>query len=249
MSMPTVEASPLVSFGIPAIALAVVGLFLAGVARAGRAVGDPPGQRAAVTRRAAAGIALWLAATGGLAAAGALARFDVRPPPFMAMMILTIAATIALARSGLGARLARGLPLAALVGAQAFRLPLELVMHRAAAEGVMPVAMSFGGYNFDIVSGATAALLAILLAVGHAPRWLVLAWNLLGLALLVNIVAIAVAATPLFHAFGTAPEELNTWVAAFPFVYLPTVLVPAALLGHLVIFRRLAGRAPATVSA
>jgi hypothetical protein len=32
----------------------------------------------------------------------------------------------------------------------------------------------------------------------------------------------------------------NVWVGDFPFVWLPTVMVAAALLGHLLVFRRLA---------
>jgi hypothetical protein len=32
----------------------------------------------------------------------------------------------------------------------------------------------------------------------------------------------------------------NTWVASFPYVWLPAILVTAALLGHIIIFRRLA---------
>ena len=43
--------------------------------------------------------------------------------------------------------------LATLVGVQAFRLPLELLMHRAGGLGIMPPELSYGGYNYDIVTG------------------------------------------------------------------------------------------------
>ena len=81
---------------------------------------------------------------------------------------------ILLARSSIGDRLARGLPLAYLVGFQAFRFPLELAIHRAYVEGVMPVQMSYSGRNFDIVTGLTALVLAAALAMARVPRWLVL---------------------------------------------------------------------------
>ena len=59
-----------------------------------------------------------------------------------------------------------------------------------------------------------------------------------------HILVVAVASTPMLHAFGTSPERLNTFVAAWPYVTLPTVMVVLALAGHLVIFRALArGRA------
>jgi hypothetical protein len=183
--------------------------------------------------------AAWMALWALVARSGALLDFERRPPPMMLMMLASIVAALALGLSPLGARLARGLPLAALVGFQAFRLPLELLMDRAARAGAMPVQMSFEGYNFDIVTGASALVVAGLIAAGRAPRALVVAWNILGIALLANIGVIAVASTPLFHAFGTAPQDLNTWVATAPFVWLPTVLVACALAGHLFLTRRL----------
>ena len=116
-------------------------------------------------------------------------------------------------------------------------------MHRAYTEGVMPVQMSYSGRNLDILSGVSAGLLGLALARGPVPRWLVTAWNLGGLALLVNIVTVAVISTPLFRWFGD--DKLNTWVTYPPFVWLPAVMVTAALIGHLLVFRWLASTAGA----
>lgn len=222
-------ASPVVALGIPAIALALAVAFVAGWARAGGRAGP-----------AIAGVASWLALTAALALSGVLARFDARPPPLLPFMVGVIGAALALGFSRAGERLARELPLAWLVGIQGFRLPLELVMHRAAAEGVMPVQMSFSGWNFDIVTGVTALVVAAAIAGGRAPRALVVAWNALGLTLLAAIGAIAVASVPAIHAFGAAPERLNTWVSYFPYVWLPAGPVAFALAGHVVVGRRLA---------
>lgn len=139
----------------------------------------------------------------------------------------------------MGGRLAAGVPLAWLVGIQGFRLPLELIMHRAAVEGVMPVQMSFSGWNFDIVTGITALMVAALIATKTAPRVLVVAWNTLGLVLLAVVGGIAVASLPPIHAFGSSPKRLNTWVTRFPYVWLPAGPVAFALAGHLVVARRL----------
>jgi hypothetical protein len=51
------------------------------------------------------------------------------------------------------------LSLATLIGLQAFRFPLELVMHHAGTLGIMPVELSYSGYNFDIVTGIGALVL------------------------------------------------------------------------------------------
>ena len=224
-------SSTLVVSGIGGLALLVAFVLVAGYAH------TTSWSRAS---RLGASVAIWLAVTGVLGASGLLQRWDARPPPLFPVLILGLVLTVALARGQVGSRLARALPLAAIIGFQAFRLPLELVMHRAATEGTMPVQMSFSGWNFDILSGASAIVLAWLVARGSAPRWLVVAWGVLSSALLFAIVAIAISSMPAFAAFGTSPDRLATWVAFFPFTWLPAVLVMAALFGQIILFRRLA---------
>ncbi len=57
--------------------------------------------------------------------------------------------------------------------------------------------------------------------------------NALGLALLVNIVVVAVRSMPTrLRAFDGPP---NAFVATFPYVWLPTVTVAAALFGHVLV--------------
>jgi hypothetical protein len=121
---------------------------------------------------------------------------------------------------------------------QAFRFPLELAMHDMYARGIMPVQMSYSGLNFDIVTGITALPVALLTATRRTGRLVVAAWNVLGLVLLVNVVTVAILATPRFRYFGE--DHLNVWVTYPPFVWLPAVMVLAALAGHLLIFRALA---------
>jgi hypothetical protein len=228
------HASRVVTAGMAGIAVVVAGLFVVGVHRAYR---DAP-NRARVTTTTAIATAAWMLGTWGVAASGRLARFDAVPPPFALLFVALVAVALGVGLSPLGARLSR-LPLAALVGFHAFRLPLELVMHRAAAEGVMPPQMTYTGRNLDIVTGVTAVVVAALVARGSASRRLLWAWNALGAALLVNIMVVAVASLPMFHVFGSDPRHLNTWVAYPPFVWLPAVLVAAALAGHIVVTRRL----------
>lgn len=180
---------------------------------------------------------LVLAAQWRIAASGSLKVWDQRPAPLMLFIGGCTILTTITAFSRIGTRLVEDLPFAVLIGAQAFRLPLELLMHQAAETGVMPVVMSYSGRNFDIVTGISAIAVAFLAARGQAPRSLLIRWNLLGSILLGTIVTIAVLASPLFRYFGDA--QLNTWVTDPPYVWLPGILVQAALLGHLLIWRKL----------
>jgi hypothetical protein len=230
------HASLLVTLAIPGLALLVLALLAVAIRRAA-----PEDPRAAT--RFSIGAALWLTCSALLALGGLLADFDVDPPPFLLVAIPMLLLPVLVACSGLGAALAEATPLAWLVGFHGFRLPLELVMHEAAREGTMPAQMTFTGANFDIVSGASAVIVAGLLLQERAPHWLVWAWNALGSLLLLAIMAIAIASLPRFHVFGSEPARLNTWVAYFPFVWLPAGLVSAALLGHLLLWRRLLSEA------
>ena len=178
----------------------------------------------------------WVAATG-LAAARGVLHFSP-PPTMLVLFALIFGAAIALAASRVGKQLAVGLPMAALVGYQSFRVVVELLLHRAYVEGLMPVQMSYSGRNFDIITGVTALALGAGLVRGSPPPWVVLGWNTLGLALLANVVTVAFlsAPTPL-RVFMNEPA--NVWITRAPWVWLPAVMVFAALGGHLLVYRRL----------
>jgi hypothetical protein len=219
------------------LAIALIGIAHVGVQRASLACGDGPEVTSRLTRRFDAWALAWFAIVMVVSAAGVLRHWEWRPPAFPLLALTMAALGVALARSAVGNRLARGLPLAFLVGFQSFRFPLELLMHRAYTEGVMPVQMSYSGRNFDIVTGITALVLAIAMLKWKVAKGIVWAWNVMGLLLLMNIVGIAIASLPLFQLFG--PDRLNTFVSYPPYVLLPAIMVLAAWAGHLVIFRAL----------
>ena len=221
------------------LSVLVAAAFVAAVHWAGVRTGQP---RRAARRSAAVAAALtaaWMALTLAAAAAGRLS-FSAAPPTMLLLVAAILALALGVGFSPLGARLAAGIPLAALVGFHAFRVGVELLLHRAYEVGLMPIQMSYAGRNFDVVTGASAIALGALLAVRRVPPWVVGAWNALGAALLANVLAVALlsAPTPLrvFH-----DEPANVWVTRAPWVWLPAVLVFAAVLGHVLVFRRLRG--------
>jgi hypothetical protein len=107
----------------------------------------------------------------------------------------------------------------------------------------MPPQLSYSGYNFDIVTGLGACVLAGLMQGGVAvPRWAVWAWNIWGCWCLAAIAVIAVTTSPMVRLFGDNPRDLNTWVLYFPYVWLPVVLVTVAIAGHAMVTRALGRR-------
>jgi hypothetical protein len=218
----------LIGIGITIIAVIVATLTVALVARAGRALGAT----------AAMLVVVVMGVEYALASSGVLGEWTRRPPPMLLAVAIPIGLALFGALSPVGRRIAMSAPFAAIIGIQSFRLPLELLMHRAATTGLMPEQMSYTGWNFDIVSGVLAIVVAWMALRSSRSRPVVVAWNILGTLLLLNIVTIAVASLPVFAAFG--PDRLNTWVTEPPYVFLPTVLVPAAVFGHALTWRKLA---------
>lgn len=231
--------SPLLRVGFVGLALFLAALFAFAVNRAWTRDGAPRDVVTRSTTLAAAAAFGWLALTAGAAVLGWL---HFTNPPTMPLLIGTgFALAIAIGLSGVGKRLAGQLPLAALVGFQSFRIVVELLLHRAYLDGLMPIQMSYSGRNFDIVTGITAIPLALWLVRDGRPVRLVFLWNVMGLALLVNIMAVAMLSAPTpFRFFMNSPA--NVWVIFAPWVWLPTVMVMSALLGHLLTFRALAMR-------
>lgn len=213
--------SDLTVYGLAILALAVAALVAAGSRRPWVMLG----------------IAVIMAAQLGLAYSGILGQWNRTPPPLVLMLLSCFAITVAFALSPIGEEMAMRLPYAALIGAQAFRFPLELWMQHASTERVIPRQMTYSGSNLDIVSGLTAIVVAVVAARGLAPRWLFTGWNALGSLLLLNVIVIAVRSMPMINAYGDF--YMNARVADAPFVWLPGVLVQAALLGHLLVWRKL----------
>src|SRR5690348_12639452 len=124
-----VAPSVLTTIVFVGVVLGVVALVLAGVRYASSALGDEPAAARRAVVRAAFGLGAWLLITGLVSASGVLER-PMLPPPLALFVLASAAVTIAAAFSSFGTRLVRGVPIAALVMAQGFRLPLELVLHQ-----------------------------------------------------------------------------------------------------------------------
>ncbi len=131
-----------------------------------------------------------------------------------------------------------------LVYAQSFRILIEFILALLYRYKVIPVQMTYEGRNYDILIGITAPLVAYYCFNKKSwPPWVALVWNFLGLLSLFNIVGIAMLSTPYpFRLFMNEPA--NTIIFYFPFVWLPAVAVPFALLLHLMAIRRLLIKTP-----
>jgi hypothetical protein len=184
----------------------------------------------------------WMVITAVLAIGGFYAQMEARPPRVIVFgvlpAVLLIAAYFILFRNGFLDRLS----LQTLTWLHVVRIPVEFGLLMLFQHGLIPQEMTFEGRNFDILSGITAVIIAFIgFRGGRINRPLLIVWNLFALALLINIVSVAILSFPTpFQRFGF--EQPNVGVAYFPFIWLPTIIVPAVLFAHLValfqLFRR-----------
>ncbi len=157
---------------------------------------------------------------------------------------------LALALSPVGARLAQNVPIHWLVAVQAFRLPLELVLHAWYEQGSLPLQMTYQGANFDIVTGVLALAIGPLLPRlnAQARYWAASLFTLVGLGLLFNVGQIAVRSTPSpMRTFLNDPPVLLAFHA--PFTWIVPVCVSGALFGHVIAIRWLLNNAKSASAA
>ncbi len=180
-----------------------------------------------------------ISVAGGDGRAGLTAKlhdFSHRPPRIMLLVGIAFVGVYFGSYFSAAAKLIETPGLAWLIGLQVFRVAVEIFLFLGHRAGFVPVQMTFEGRNWDVLTGLTALPMAWLVKKNKAPKWLIYAWNTMGLALLLNVVIVAAVSlpTPLRHFHN---EPANTFVAYFPYVWLPAYLVQVAWLGHLLIFR------------
>jgi hypothetical protein len=183
-------------------------------------------------------LGLWLMGTGMMAEKGSLQDFSQFPPMILVLVFMALILTFALAFSRVGLLVIEGAGLFWLVGFQSFRIAVEYFLHQMYLEGIVPIQMTYSGQNFDILAGLSAVIMAFQIKQKKVGPKAILIWNILGLALLLNIVVVAILSMPTpFRYFQNEPA--NTFVTYLPFVWLPVFHVQAALFGHLLVFRAL----------
>ncbi|MBC8988088.1 hypothetical protein H9X96_20230 [Pedobacter sp. N36a] len=162
------------------------------------------------------------------------------PPKIILFGILPmVIAIVSLFVSVNGRAFIDGLPLERLTYLNLIRIPVEIGLYLLYLNKVVPEIMTFEGRNFDILAGITAPLIAWYgIRKGKLSPRLILLWNVICLALLFNIVFTALLSSPSpLQKF--AFDQPNIALPNFPFVWLPTLIVPIVFFGHLVSIRQL----------
>ena len=112
------------------------------------------------------------------------------------------------------------------------RFPVELLLFELAIRELLPMEMTFKGWNFDIIPGITSILLLLWMQYGAVHKKLLLGWNILGLFFILFILTNGFLSQELLYKnFGyTVP---NTAITYFPIILLGGVIVPIVIYTHI----------------
>ncbi len=176
---------------------------------------------------------LWIVFQTVLAIGGFYQQTDSTPPRIVFFGVLPPVLLIALYFIFFRASFIEKLPLRLLTAIHLVRIPVELTLYWLFGAGQIPRIMTFEGANFDVVSGILALIIMfVAFRGGKTNRPLIIGFNLVGLVLLAIIVTIAALSveSPMQQLSFDQP---NRAVSFFPYIFLPTIIVPIVFASHL----------------
>jgi hypothetical protein len=200
---------------------------------AGRCLG------ASAARVALAGLGGWLVYVGTLSALGVVSNPALKPPGVL-YIIIPVMAFVALFAVGSkqGGAAASALPIELLMGAQVFRVGVEVGIHHLWQQGLVPRLMTYEGGNVDIFIGLSAPLIAWWVRSGTVGRRAAITWNVLGLMALANVIGRSALTAPgplnFIHR-----EVSNLAIGTFPYTYIAGFFAPLAVMLHVLSIRHL----------
>jgi hypothetical protein len=175
----------------------------------------------------------WLLFQAVLAITGFYEKTDSVPPRLFLFAVLPFLLTIILLFIFSRKDLIERLPLKTLTLLHVIRIPVELVLLWLYQYDLIPQLMTFESRNPDILSGITAPIIAWLaFRGGKINRHLLIGWNIFGLILLLNIIIHSILAFP-SPLQQLAFDQPNRGVIYFPYIWLPSIVVPIVMFSHL----------------
>jgi hypothetical protein len=199
-------------------------------------LGINPGRRTRIIFMTALAVGGWLVFIAVMAKRGFYHDFQSMPPKIAFAIVPTLAAVIVLGLSRNVKAVVDALPPSWIIGLQSFRILIEIVLWQLVMQGRIARMMSIEGANYDLITGVTAPVIAWMSVYTGNGR-IQKAWNVMGLALLANVVTRGILNMPTpFRVLHDEPA--NTVIANFPYIWLPCFSVAVALFLHIVSLRQ-----------
>ncbi len=186
-----------------------------------------------IRRFTLAALVLWMAVLAVLAGTGFFQHFEWTPPSVVLAAVPPFLIILALLASRAFRIMLSLTPMSWLIYAQTFRLILDLFLWLGYKGGYVPPQMTFAWLNYDIIVGLTAPMAGyVFFGKGRYQRLEAIWWNVFGVLILLNTMLTGLLSLPTaYQVFRTQPDM--TFVADFPFVWIPGFFLPLALALHI----------------
>jgi len=117
---------------------------------------------------------------------------------------------------------------------QSFRIIVETLFVFSVTEGVLHNNVTIEGYNYDMIMGLSAPIIAYLVFNANwLPRRALLLWNYLGLVVLASVIFVFTSTIFLPEIYGETTNLMPKEFGAYPYVTVAGFLMPVAVFMHI----------------
>jgi hypothetical protein len=198
------------------------------------------------SKAAIVGSLAWMCVQSAAALSGFYLVTNTPRPRFMLVVAPPILFIVGLFLTAAGRRFLDGMDMKWCVLLHTIRIFVEVNLYWLFLFKQVPALMTFEAGNLDILVGISAPIIWWAYSRGHIGRSGLLIWNSVCLLSVLNAFGRAMLSAPFpFQRF--AFDQPTVAILSFPFVLLPAFIVPAAILCHLALFRKLSSPARQTV--
>lgn len=164
---------------------------------------------------------------------------DAMPPRLLFILFPSVVLILIAFFTTAGKRLIQSFNMEQYTYLHSVRIGVEIVLYYLFIYALIPESMTFSGRNFDILAGLTAPLVAYFgINKGKMSDLQLLIWNWVCLILVSQVVITGILSAPTpFQQLSL--NQPNTGILYFPFIWLPGIVVPLVMFGHMVAINRL----------
>lgn len=186
------------------------------------------------------GLLFWQIFIFATANSGFLADFSF-PPRFALVLILpSFAFTGVFLYKHRKKQWLQSIPLVWLTAYQSFRIVIETIFVATVAAGILHKNVTIEGYNFDMVFGFTAPIMAIYVYKSKSlSKSFLKFWNYLGLAVIAVIIFLFISTIYFPEIYGYSENPFPKEFTQYPYALVPGFLMPSAVFIHVLTLFRL----------
>jgi len=125
------------------------------------------------------------------------------------------------------------IPQSWLIYFQSFRILVETLFVLSIAEGVLHPNVTIEGYNFDMIMGVTAPIIAFLaFEMRILSKKNVILWNYIGLAVLASVIFVFTTTVFFPQFYGSSENLMSVTFTSYPYTLVTGFLMPVAVFIH-----------------